>query len=170
MILRYILYWPINGFLVLTAWALSSPLVIAALWWFGALGFWSWTLPLFLFSAPSLAALSFMTGPKLPGILRWFSTLNATLDGGIEQGVDGFDPNAKGFKLWWQRTLWTYRNPCNGWQSELLGIRVIDHGFTVKKDVPLFGGVYIKLWLGWNPNKRGGNYYPFMFQMGVKRK
>lgn len=142
MILRYILYWPVNFALVLLAYVLS----------------------------PFLALWSMKYGPVLPGRWRLFSTLNATLDGYIAQGVDGFDPNAKGFKLWWQRTRWTWRNPCNGWQSELLGIKNIDQGFTVKKDIPLFGGYKIKFWCGWNNNKRGGNYYPYAFQCSIRRK
>jgi len=142
VILRYVLYWPVNLVLVLLAYILS----------------------------PFLALWSMKYGPVLPGKWRWFSTLNGTLDGGIEQHVPGFDTNAKGFKLWWQRTRWTWRNPCNGWQSELLGIKSIDQGFTVKKDIPLFGKFYLKLWMGYNPNKRGGNYYPYMFQFAPKRK
>ncbi len=144
MILRYIIYWPINLVLVLLAYILS----------------------------PFLALWSMKYGPILPGMWRWFSTLNNTLDGGWDDHVEGFkDPaTLNKFQLWWQRTRWTWRNPCNGWQSELLGIKSIDQGFTVKKDIPLFGKFYLKLWLGWNPNKRGGNYYPFAFQFAPKRK
>ena len=142
MILRYILYWPVNLVLVLLAYVLS----------------------------PFLALWSMKFGPVLPGRWRWFSTLNGTLDGGIEQGVDGFDPKARGLNLWWQRTCWTWRNPCNGWQSELLGVSDIAWAFTFKRDLPLLFGLYLKLWLGWNPNQRGGNYFPYMFQAGLKRR
>lgn len=142
MIIRYIACWPVNAVLVLTAYVLS----------------------------PFLALWSMKYGPVLPGKWRWFSTLNATLDGYIAQGVSGFDPNAKGFKLWWQRTRWTWRNPCNGWQSEALGVADVAKAFSVKREVPLVGGFYLKLWLGWNPNKRGGNYFPYMFQCGIRRR
>ncbi|MGO6684180.1 DUF7338 family protein [Rhizobium leguminosarum] len=119
--------------------------------------------------SPLLAAWSMKHGPVLPGRWRWFSTLNADLDGYIPQHVEGFDPAAKGFKHWWQRTRWTWRNPCNGWQSEALGVEDIASVFTVKCDLPLAFGFYLKVWLGWNPIKRGGNYYPYMFQIGPKR-
>lgn len=142
MILRYIAYWPINLGLVLIAYVLS----------------------------PFLALWSMRYGPVLPGRWRWFSTLNGTLDGGIEQGVSDFDPKATGFKLWWQRTRWTWRNPCNGWQSEALGVADIADAFTIKRDVPLFGRWYVKWWTGWNPSKRGGNYFPYMWQAGLKRR
>ncbi|TBY54520.1 hypothetical protein E0H59_13615 [Rhizobium leguminosarum bv. viciae] len=141
MILRYIIYLPANLTLVALAYVL----------------------------APFLAAWSMQHGPVLPGRWRWFSTLNADLDGYIPQRVAGFDPVAKGFKLWWQRTRWTWRNPCNGWQSEALGVEDIATAFTIKRDVPLLFGFYLKLWFGWNPIKRGGNYYPYMFQMAPKR-
>jgi hypothetical protein len=95
------------------------------------------------------------------------ATLESLSVGG--KPVAGFDPAADGFKLWWQRTRWTWRNPCNGWQSELLGVADIASAFTVKRDLPLLFGYHLKLWLGWNPIKRGGNYFPFMFQIGPKR-
>ncbi|MGO7985008.1 DUF7338 family protein [Rhizobium leguminosarum] len=66
------------------------------------------------FLSPFLAAWSMKHGRVLPGCWRWFSTLNADLDDYIPQRVAGFDPAAKGFKFWWQRTRWTWRNPCNG--------------------------------------------------------
>jgi hypothetical protein len=173
MIFRYIAYWPLNVFLVCTAWGISSPILIAILAYFGVgMSVRLWTLPLLLFSAPSLAGLSLVTGPKLPGLLQWFSTLNADLDGGWRQKVDGFrDPaTLNTFQLWWQRTRWTWRNPCNGWQSELLGVSDISKAFSVKREVPLLFGFFVKWWAGWNPNKRGGNFYPYAFQCGLKRR
>lgn len=141
MVIRYIAYLPANMILVGLAYVLS----------------------------PFLAAWSMKHGRVLPGRWRWFSTLNADLDGYIPQRVAGFDPAAKGFKLWWQRTRWTWRNPCNGWQSEALGVEDIGKAFTIKRDVPLACGFYLKLWLGGNPIKRGGNYYPYMLQIAPKR-
>jgi hypothetical protein len=141
MLICYIIRFPVNLILVLTSYIL----------------------------APFLALWSMKYGPVLPSYWRWFSTLNGTLDGGVEQGVEGFDPNARGLKLWWQRTRWTWRNPCNGWQSEALGVQDITRAFTFKRDLPLISDFYLKLWLGWNPNKRGGNYYPYMFQCGLKK-
>jgi len=120
--------------------------------------------------SPFLALWSMKYGPVLPGKWRWFSTLNNTLDGWINVFHDGVDPHYSGVRLWWNRTCWTWRNPCNGWQSELLGIEAIDQGFTVKKEIPLIQKFYVKLWLGWNPGKRGGNYHPYMFQCSIRRK
>ncbi|MGO6782155.1 hypothetical protein ACCS92_05350 [Rhizobium ruizarguesonis] len=40
--------------------------------------------------------------------------------------------------------------------SEALGVD--DIAFTVKRDVPLPFGFHLKVWLDWNPEKRGGNY------------
>ncbi|WP_245456611.1 DUF7338 family protein [Rhizobium hidalgonense] len=91
MIVRYLAYVPANLILVALAYVLS----------------------------PFLAAWSMKNGPVLPGRWRWFSTLNADLDGYIPQRVSGFDPAAKGFKLWWQRTRWTWRNPFNGSTSSI---------------------------------------------------
>ncbi|MCB2403985.1 hypothetical protein ACC808_00690 [Rhizobium ruizarguesonis] len=88
--LLYIIYLPVNITFVLLAYPLS----------------------------PFLAAWSMKHGPVLPGRWRWFSTLNADLDGYTPQRVAGFDPAAKGFKLWWQRTRWTWRNPYNGWHPK----------------------------------------------------
>jgi hypothetical protein len=42
--------------------------------------------------------------------------------------------------------------------SEALGVDDIASAFTVKRDVPLPFGFHLKVWLGWNPEKRGGNY------------
>jgi hypothetical protein len=109
-------------------------------------------------------------GPILSMPWRLFSTLNATLDGGIEQNVEGFDPNAKGLKLWYQRCRWTWRNPCNGFQSEVFGLKDYKDGFTIKKDFDLFDGWALKLWLGWNNDYRGGNNYPYMFQCKPQKK
>jgi len=122
--------------------------------------------------SPFFALWSLRYGPVLKGRWRWFSTLNATLDGGWEQRVDGFkDPaTLNRFQLWWQRTRWTWRNPCNGWQSEYLGVDDLADGFTVKRDLPLFGKWYIKDWRGWNNVKRGGTKYPYMFQFWIRRK
>ncbi|WP_245510262.1 DUF7338 family protein [Rhizobium ruizarguesonis] len=75
-------------------------------------------LPVNITFVPFLAAWSMKHGPVLPGRWRWFSTLNADLDGYTPQRVAGFDPAAKGFKLWWQRTRWTWRNPYNGWHPK----------------------------------------------------
>ncbi|MDR9813198.1 DUF7338 family protein [Rhizobium hidalgonense] len=104
LLLRYIAYLPANIGLVGCAYVLS----------------------------PFLAAWSMKHGPVLPGRWRWFSTLNADLDGYIPQRVSGFDPAAKGFKLWWQRTRGA--TPATA-QSKALGMpadgtRIIEQRIT----------------------------------------
>ncbi len=163
MILRYILYWPVNLGLVALAFALS----------------------------PLLAALSMVLGkPTLPGVLQWFSTLDNTLDGGQKQG---YKLGVTGWKLWWQRTCWICRNPAHGWQSRLLGMSAEalvylkapadtdnprywlmannHHRFFMwKRDQPLFGGWYLKIWLGWLNVAYDGVNCHYQFNLGLKRR
>ncbi|MBY5727779.1 hypothetical protein [Rhizobium leguminosarum] len=164
--LLYIVYLPANIAFVLLSYALS----------------------------PLLAGLSLLTGPKLPGVLRWFSTLDADLDGGVGQRVMGYKAALTGWRLWWQRTCWICRNPAHGWQSELLGMpaagsiivrQVISETpknqwyvmetakgvrfFCFKRDQPLFGGYYLKVWLGWVNKAYDGRNHHYAFQIGPKR-
>ncbi|MGZ2458699.1 DUF7338 family protein [Rhizobium anhuiense] len=145
--------------------------------------------------SPLLAAISLVTGPKLPGVLQWFSTLDADFDGGIAQGVIGYKADLSGWRLWWQRVCWTCRNPSHGWQSELLGMpadgsvivrQVISEipknqwyimetangarFFCFKRDQPLFGGYYLKIWLGWVNKSYDGRNHHYAFQIGPKRR
>ncbi|QIG73089.1 hypothetical protein EVB99_098 [Rhizobium phage RHph_N3_19] len=120
--------------------------------------------------SPLFATWSMKYGPVLPMPWKLFSTLNGTLDGGIDQRVKGFDADAKGFKLWYQRCKWTWRNPCNGFQSEIFGLKDYKDGFTIKRDIPLFGKYNLKLWIGWDNRRKGGNYYPYMFQCKPQKK
>lgn len=140
--IQYVIYLPINILLVIASYILS----------------------------PILAAISFLSGPKLPGFLQWFSTIDADLDGGISQRIEGYAADAKNFKLWWQRTCWICRNPAHGWQSIVLGFKGENKGFTFKKDVPLFGDYYLKLWLGWSNRSYDGTYFHYLFQIGPKKK
>jgi hypothetical protein len=165
-VLRYLVCLPVNLALVALAYLLS----------------------------PLLAALSLLTGPKLPGVLRWFSTLDADLDGGIAQGIAGYKAGLFGLRLWWQRTSWISRNPAHGWQSELLGMPaegsvvirqmlsvtpknqwyVMETArgvrfFCFKRDQPLFGSWYLKLWFGWVNKSYDGRNHHYAFQIGPKR-
>ncbi|MBX4954293.1 hypothetical protein HJB76_02135 [Rhizobium lentis] len=166
-IVRYIAYWPANLAFVLLSYLLS----------------------------PVLAALSLLTGPRLPGILQWFSTLDADLDGGIGQGVKGYRADLTGWGLWWQRTCWICRNPAHGWQSRLLGMPAAGtiiikqqitetpknqwyvmetakgvRFFCFKRDQPLVGGFYLKIWLGWVNKAYDGRNHHYSFQIGPKRR
>ncbi len=164
MILRYLAYWLPNLGLVVLSYLLS----------------------------PLLAALSLVTGSKLPGFLQWFSTTDADLDGGVLQNVAGYKVGLKGWRLWWQRTCWICRNPAHGWQAEVLGMStaglvVLDNEsegknhlflfrnakrqtfFCIKRDVPIAGSFYIKLYLGWYDVARDGRNHQYEFQIGLKR-
>ncbi|MBY3260372.1 hypothetical protein HFO15_01655 [Rhizobium laguerreae] len=167
MIFRYLLYFPANLAFVLLSYLLS----------------------------PALAALSLLTGPRLPGALQWFSTLDADLDGGISQRVKGYTAGLTGWDLWWQRTCWICRNPAHGWQSELLGMPAYGtiiaqqwisedpkqqfylmqtargiRFFCFKRDQPLFGGFYLKIWLGWVNKPYDGRNHHYAFQVAPKRR
>ncbi|MGG7535361.1 DUF7338 family protein [Rhizobium sp. 12,4] len=166
MILRYLTYLPANLALVLLAYLLS----------------------------PLLAAISLLTGPKLPGVLQWFSTLDADLDGGVRQGVKGYRSGLSGWRLWWQRTCWICRNPAHGWQSRLLGMPAFGtiiarqwisedpkqqvyimqtaagvRFFCFKRDQPIGGSFYLKLWFGWVNKAYDGRNHHYAFQIGLKR-
>ncbi|RUM06826.1 DUF7338 family protein [Rhizobium chutanense] len=144
--------------------------------------------------SPLLAGLSLVTGPRLPGSLQWFSTLDVDLDGGISQGVKGYRADLTGWRLWWQRTCWICRNPAHGWQSELLGMPAFGtiiaqqwisedpkqefyllqtaRGagfFCFKRDQPLFGKVHLKIWLGWVNKAYDGRNHHYAFQIAPKR-
>jgi hypothetical protein len=158
---RYLVYLPFNLAFVLLAFILS----------------------------PFLAALSMLTGPVLPGFLQWFSTTDDTLDGGQHQHPEIYHP-VRGFKLWWQRTCWICRNPAHGWQSRVLGFLTEGHTViseTTTNDGPYFTtktimqdakgrryfswrsdqkrfGMYVKIWIGWNPRAYDGVGHGYEFQ------
>ncbi|PDT01024.1 hypothetical protein CO666_27280 [Rhizobium chutanense] len=55
------------------------------------------------------------------------------------------DHAATGFKLWWQRARWTWRNLYNGSQSEAPGLGNVASAVTVNRDVPMPLGFWITL-------------------------
>ncbi|NEJ83630.1 hypothetical protein GR268_45055, partial [Rhizobium leguminosarum] len=86
------------------------------------------------------------------------------------------------------------RNPAHGWQSELLGMpaagsiivrQVISEApknqwyvmetakgvrfFCWKRDQPIFGGYYLKIWLGWVNKAYDGRNHHYAFQIAPKR-
>lgn len=82
---------------------------------------WLATLWAFILS-PLIAAISIATGKNtVGGPLSYFTTHNATLDGGVDQGVAGYEPNLSGWRLWWQRTCWVCRNPAYKFAALCLG-------------------------------------------------
>jgi hypothetical protein len=82
----------------------------------------SWLMTLLSYvMSPIIAGISMATGSNQVPWLGWFYTHDASLDGGIEQSKDGYDPAAKGLKLWWQRVCWVCRNPAYGFVAGPLG-------------------------------------------------
>ena len=74
--------------------------------------------------APVLA-LTADAGGNLPGALRLFQTFDATLDAGWRDGyfgtwkADGTAP--AGWRLWWLRARWLWRNPGYTFDYQVLG-------------------------------------------------
>lgn len=71
--------------------------------------------------SPVIAGISMVTGKNEVRLFSLLYTHDASLDGGIEQRHDGYDPSAKGFKLWWQRVCWICRNPASSFDAYVLG-------------------------------------------------
>lgn len=134
--------------------------------------------------SPLLAAWSVLANiDVLPWPFSLFHTHDNTLDGGQKQG---YEIGVTGWKLWWQRTRWICRNPIYGFNAYIFGFdhdgyRVLresgavpdfskpsayysnvmeDAGgrryFTYRRNIPLFGGRFIKVWVGWNYVAYGG--------------
>lgn len=134
--------------------------------------------------SPSLAAYSVWRGiDVLPYPLNLLHTHDNTLDGGQKQG---YEIGVTGWKLWWQRTCWIWRNPGYGFDAYVLGFdhagyRVLRESgpvpdfsqpsafysnvmmaangrryFTWRRNIPLFGGCFLKVWIGWNYMAYGG--------------
>lgn len=83
----------------------------------------SWVVTLLSYVlSPLIAGISLATGSNQVPWLGWFYTHDASLDGGVEQGKDGYDPAATGFKLWWQRVCWICRNPGYRFNAYVLGL------------------------------------------------
>ena len=115
-----------------------------------------------------IATISMITGSNQVTWLRWFYTHDASLDGGIEQGKDGYDPNAKGFKLWWQHVCWICRNPAYGFVAGPLGFNAegsaiifqsgepyppVKHWVIIelKSGFRIFSYRHKSMWYGWKP-------------------
>ena len=128
--------------------------------------------------SPLIATISMITGKnEVGGILSYFYTHDATLDGGAEGGHDGYDINAKGFKLWWQRIKWICRNPAYKFNAYVLGVDaqtskiIFAEGLNdwpnfnywtvieTKGGWRLFGYRGTKdIWFGWNYIPYGGRH------------
>lgn len=140
---RYILFAIISTVFVLLAWLLS----------------------------PALAALSLLTGPKLPLGLQWFGTVDADLDGGQHQHADKYPSGVTGWRLWWQRTTWICRNPAQGFQTYLLGYDA--RGYFLVFDETK-EGARTRVWrrLGYGQifsYQTGGAWFGWAFKPGINR-
>jgi hypothetical protein len=122
----------------------------------------SWTVTLLSFAlSPLIAGISMVTGKKdVGGPLSYFYTHNASLDGGVEQGVKGYDKDATGLSLFWQRVCWICRNPGYKFGSHVLGFKgegskvLFNDGVWSIVQSPkgnkYFGYRDPKKWLGWS--------------------
>ncbi|MBB3315102.1 hypothetical protein FHT77_000944 [Rhizobium sp. BK181] len=115
------------------------------------------------------------TGKNQVRLFWLFYTHDASLDGGIEQGKDGYDPNAKGFRLWWQRVCWICRNPAYGFCAYVLGhsadgsvmifesgspYPAVHHWYVVelRNGHRIFGNRHKTRWLGWKHTPIAGRH------------
>lgn len=138
---------PISWLVTLTAWALS----------------------------PVISGISMVTGKNEVRFFSLLYTHDASLDGGIEQSIDGYDPNATGFKLWWQRVCWICRNPGGRFNGFILGYpsdsstMILEsgvgyppvHHWTVvqlKSGRRIFGYRHKGRWFGWKTEAIAGRY------------
>lgn len=125
--------------------------------------------------SPLIAGISMATGNNQVLWLRWFYTHDASLDGGIEQGKDGYDPAATGWKLWWQRVSWICRNPAYGFVAGPLGFSadrsaiIFESGepyppvsywtvIRLKTGFRIFGYRHKTRWLGWKYTPIAGRH------------
>ncbi|KWV42142.1 hypothetical protein AS026_21270 [Rhizobium altiplani] len=125
--------------------------------------------------SPLIAGISMVTGSNQVLWLRWFYTHDASLDGGIEQAHDGYDPNAKGLKLWWQRVCWVCRNPASSFDAYVLGYPadgskvIFESGVSyppvrywavieLKSGRRIFGYRHKGIWWGWKHEPIEGLY------------
>lgn len=120
--------------------------------------------------APLLALFADASG-NLPRWLAWFQTFDATLDAGWRDGYFAHDGTPTGWRLWWLRTRWLWRNPGYTFDRQVLGCdfdpsqwRVVAYsesadrttfitwGPALRFNVYLQrGGLYLKFgWKAWN--------------------
>lgn len=136
---------------------------------------WVATLLAWILS-PLIAGISVVKGTdNVGGFLSYFYTHNASLDGGIAQGVKGYKEGLTGFKLWWQRTCWVCRNPAYKFCAYILGFSgdgaklIYEDGSKIKpygywyvvetaKGWKFFGYRGKRCWVGWNYRTYGGRH------------
>ena len=78
-----------------------------------------------------LVALACGPDGNLPVRLRWFQTFDATLDEGWQGGYFPVSGTPTGWKLWWLRTRWLWRNPGYGFDMAL-GVQFVPGQWTVR--------------------------------------
>jgi hypothetical protein len=72
----------------------------------------------------------------LPDYLKWFQTFDASLDAGWQDGYFGtFSAPPTGWRLWWLRTKWLWRNPAYGFCYWVLGTSFKPEDWTVEQFV-----------------------------------
>ena len=137
--------------------------------------------------APLVAITSFYTRDgNLPGWLYWMQTQDAPLD--------EYKKYYTTKNVWWGRTLWIWRNPCQSFQAAQLGfirtkneskvetIRptwewiVVENRYKQKAFLlwfrfPTFPGRYGQVWIGWELQRQEETaLHQFCIQLGKKEK
>jgi len=135
--------------------------------WLGTLTAWA--------LSPVIAGISMVTGKNEVSFFSLLYTHDASLDGGIEQSIDGYDPTATGFKLWWQRVCWICRNPGARFNGFVLGYPSDGSKLIFKSGEPyppvsywtvielksgrrIFGYRHKGRWFGWKHEAIAGRY------------
>ncbi|WP_431321683.1 DUF7338 family protein [Rhizobium sp. YTU87027] len=136
---------------------------------------WLMTLTAWILS-PLVAGISMATGRnEVGGPFAYLYTHDASLDGGIEEAIDGYDPKARGFKLWWQRVCWICRNPSGRFNAYVLGYSadgsslILESGnpyppvshwtvIELKSGRRIFGYRHKSMWFGWKHTPIAGRH------------
>ena len=67
------------------------------------------------------------------------------------------------------RVLWVWRNTAYGFAYWVFGRRVYDTHFQIKKDIPLFGGYFLSVNIGWKSNRSAPDINRLMYAGGLIR-
>jgi hypothetical protein len=68
---------------------------------------------------------------NLPNALCWLQTFDASLDEGWQGGYFSYTGTPTGFRLWWLRVRWLYRNPGYGYSYWVDGVAFDPKQWTV---------------------------------------
>ncbi len=127
-----------------------------------ALNFFIWLTGWFWALIPAALKLD-----RLPGWLYYMQSHDDTV-----YGLNTYGPMPKDRFLtrWWWATCWLCRNPGYAFDALVLGLPrspivrtgefsylVGDRGFGYKRNIPIAGRAYLKVWIGWHDKPKGGS-------------